>query len=217
MARTPTTPKEDNKSKVILGIVFGVVAVALVAAVVLTGSDDDAGTTTASEFGQPVITGDSLPAVSEATVGSTTDPAVGESIPEVSGQDFSGAPVAIENDGQPKAILFVSHSCGHCQAEIPEVQAWLDETGGVAGVELITVSTSAAQVGGNWPPSEWLEREGWTSPVIADDEDLSAFFAYGGSVIPYWVFVDGEGNVTRRWAGRLETELIEVAMLETLG
>ncbi|MDJ0953597.1 MAG: TlpA disulfide reductase family protein [Acidimicrobiia bacterium] len=216
MASTSNKP-DDNRGKIILGIVFGVVAVALIAAVVFTGSDDDAGTAAASEFGQPTVSGDSLPAVSEATVGSTTDPAVGEAIPEVSGQNFAGEPVEIKQDGQPKAILFVSHSCGHCQAEIPEVQAWLDETGGVSGVDLITVSTSAAQVGGNWPPSEWLAREGWTSPVIADDEDLSVFFAYGGSVIPYWVFVDDEGNVTRRWAGRLETELIEVAMLETLG
>ncbi len=217
MANTPTKPRDDNKGKVILGIVFGVVAVALVAAVVLTGSGDDPEPTSASEFGSPTITGDSLPAVSEATIGSTTDAAVGEAIPEVSGQDFTGTPVAIERDGQPKAILFVSHSCGHCQAEIPEVQAWIDETGGVSGVDLITVSTSAGEVGGNWPPSEWLASEGWTSPVIADDEDLSTFFAYGGSVIPYWVFVDSDGNVTRRWAGRLETELLEVAMMETLG
>ena len=214
---TASKQGEDNKSKIILGVVFGVVAVALIAAIVLSGSGDDDAGGGESEYGQPSINGTSLPAVSDATVGSTSDAAVGSVIPEVSGQDFAGETVAIEHNGQAKAILFVSHSCPHCQDEIPEVQAWVDETGGIPGVELIAVSTSAAQVGGNWPPSEWLAGEGWSSPVIADDEESSVFAAYGGWVIPYWVFVDADGEVTRRWAGRMDISLVEVAMMETLG
>lgn len=215
-ANTPTKSAESNQSRVILGVVFGVVALALILAIVFSGGDSGDDSDSASEFGQPAITGESLPVVDDATVGSNIDTAVGMPIPDVTGQDFDGTAVEIKKDGQPKAILFVSHSCPHCQDEIPEVQAWLDETGGVAGVDMISVSTSAAEVGGNWPPSAWLEEEGWSIPVIADDEDSSTFAAFGGWVIPYWVFVDGDGNVTRRWAGRMETELLEVAMLETL-
>ncbi len=215
-AKTPTKPAASNQSRIILGVVFGVVALALILAIVFSGGDSGDGADGSAEFGQPVISGASLAVVEDATVGSLDDPAVGTPIPEITGQDFDGTTVEISKDGQPKAILFVSHSCPHCQDEIPEVQRWLNETGGVAGVDIISVSTSAAEVGGNWPPSAWLERENWTSPVIADDEESSTFAAFGGWVIPYWVFVDSDGIVTRRWAGRMDLELLELAMLETL-
>ena len=219
-AKSPKKPSRDNRTTIILGVVFGVVALALILAVVFSGSDSDSDPSdgTTQEFGPVTISGTPLPQVAQTPAGDATlDAAFGMPIPEISGEDFSGQKVEIKRDGQPKAILFVSHSCPHCQDEIPEVQAWLDETGGVDGVSIVSVSTSAAEIGGNWPPSEWLVGEGWTSPVIADDEDLSAFFAYGGSVIPYWVFVDADGNVTRRYPGRLEVSLLELAMLETLG
>ena len=220
-AKTSTSSASGNRTTIILGAVFALVAIALVLAIVLSGSDSDSDAAEPNdnlqEFGDVTISGALLPSVPPTPIGdATADAAFGMPIPEVDGESFDGTPVSIKKDGEPKAILFVSHSCPHCQDEIPEVQAWLDETGGVAGVSIVTVSTSAAEVGGNWPPSEWLGREGWTSPVIADDEELSAFFAYGGSVIPYWVFVDADGNVTRRYPGRMDSSLLELAMQETL-
>lgn len=219
-AKSPTKPARDNKTTIILGVVFGVVAVALILAIAFSGSDSDSGAPdgTTQEFGPVTVSGSPLPQVAQAPAGDATlDAAFGMPIPEIIGEDFSGHRIEIKKDGQPKAILFVSHSCPHCQDEIPEVQAWLDDTGGVPGVSIVSVSTSAAEIGGNWPPSAWLAGEGWTSPVLADDEDLSAFRAFGGSVIPYWVFVDGDGNVTRRYPGRLDPSLLELAMIETLG
>jgi thiol-disulfide isomerase/thioredoxin len=203
-------------SKAVGIAVFAVVAIALVLSIVMSGSDNDA-TAAASEFGTPALRGASLPEVpSNNASEASTDPGFGMPIPEVRGQNFAGEPVAIEYNGKAKALLFVSHGCPHCQDEIPEVQAWLDETGGIDGVEIIAVSTSAREVSGNWPPSEWFAREGWTSPVVVDDDELSVFFAYGGRVIPYWVFVDADGNVTRRFSGRLEVSLLELAMLEAM-
>ena len=209
------TKPGDKKGRVpVIGIVLGVVAVALIVAVIVTGSEPLGG----AEFGEPSISGPALPsALDYNPVDATEDPAFGLPIPEVSGQDFSGDPVAIKRDGTPKAILFVSHSCPHCQDEIPEVQAWINAGGGVDGVELISVSTGASSARGNWPPSEWLGNAGWTAPVIADDTDLTAFSAYGGLSIPYWVFVDEDGAVTRRNVGRIEIPALQVAMLESLG
>ena len=43
------------------------------------------------------------------------DPAVGMTIPTVSGSDLQGDPMTIEADGQAKVILFVAHWCPHCQ------------------------------------------------------------------------------------------------------
>ena len=212
--QTKPTPADKKTGLPIVPIVLGVVAVALVVAVIVTGSEPLGG----SEFGEPSITGTALPSVLDYNPpDAPEDPAFGMTIPEVSGQDFTGNTVEIKNDGQAKAILFVSHSCPHCQDEVPEVQAWIDSGGGVDGVEMISVSTAASSARGNWPPSEWLEGAGWTVPVIADDTDLTAFSAYGGIPIPYWVFVDADGTVTRRNVGRMEIPALQAAMLETLG
>lgn len=198
--------KREGKSSVpVLGIVFGVLAVALLVAVMFTGSKPLGG----AEFGEPVITGAALPLVLDGNpIDVTSDPAFGLAVPEVSGQDFDGNTVEIKNDGTPKAVVFVSHSCPHCQDEIPEVKAWMDAGGG-SGVEIIAVSTAANSAAGNWPPSEWLEREEWTAPVIADDSDSSTLAAYGGQAIPYWVFVDSDGNVVRRNSGRMEIAALD--------
>ena len=198
--------------------IVGVIALAAILMAVLAGcgADDSSGDLETFEFGTVTVTGATLPPIDETTVGTGADAALGMTIPEISGADFYGNRVNIEIDGTPKAIIMVSHSCGHCQIEIPEIQAWIDETGGVEGVDLIAVSTSAAEVGGNWPPSEWFEREGWTSPVIVDDEDMAVFSAYGGWVIPYWVFTDSAGVVIGRWAGRLDIDTVESAMEQSL-
>lgn len=210
---TNKTATKAQSSKVpLFGIIFGALAIALVLAIVLTGEEPLGG----ANFGTPVVTGVALPPIGTPGT-SDSDPAIGATMPEVAGQNFNGDTVNLSNDGRAKAILFVSHSCPHCQAEIPEVKSWLDATGGVDGVDLVTVSTAANSAAGNWPPSTWLEGEGWDRPIIADDEDSSAFRAFGGSQIPFWVFVDADGNVTRRNVGRMAIAGVEAAMIESVG
>ena len=206
--KKPGTTSERGKLAIV-GIVLAVIAVALVVAVMFAGSEPLGG----AEFGEPVIDGAPLAAnLGFNPTDPAEDPAFGAVIPEVDGQNFAGEQVSIANDDGPKAILFVSHSCPHCQDEVSEVQSWLDATGGIAGVEIITVSTAANSAAGNWPPSEWLDREGWEPPVIADDGDSSVFRAFGGSAIPYWVFVNGDGTVAYRNAGRMEVDSAAAVM-----
>ncbi len=211
--KTAAKAKTQQSSKVpLFGIIFGLLAIALVLAIVFTGSKPLGG----DNFGTPVVTGEALPPASTPGT-SDSDPAIGMAMPEVAGQNFSGEAVAISADGTAKAILFVSHSCPHCQAEISEVKSWLDTTGGVDGVDLITVSTAANSAASNWPPSSWLEAEGWELPIVADDQESSAFRAFGGSQIPFWVFIDADGNVTRRNVGRMQVAGVEAAMTEAVG
>lgn len=186
-----------------LGIVFGVIAVALVGAIVFS-SDQAIG----SEFGDVTITGDALPLFAAGGA----DPAIGLAAPEVTGIDFDGDTVEITNDGTPKAIVFLAHWCPHCQSEVPRVQAWLDGGGGVEGVELFSVTTSMNSAQANWPPSEWLDREGWTVPVIRDNSDGDALSAFGGNAFPYYVFVDAEGNVSNRASGELDIAVLAAYM-----
>ncbi|MCP4305907.1 MAG: TlpA family protein disulfide reductase [bacterium] len=212
MNAKPTAPKkagEERGKLPIVGIVLGVIAVALVVAVMFAGSEPLGG----AEFGEPTVEGTALPPnIGSNPADPADDPAFGLVIPEVTGQDFAGEEVSIANNGTPKALLFVSHSCPHCQDEIPEIQSWLDATGGVPGVEIITVSTAAKSAAANWPPSEWLDREGWEPPVIADDTDSSVFRAFGGSAIPYWVFVNADGTVAHRNVGRMEINAATAVM-----
>jgi thiol-disulfide isomerase/thioredoxin len=156
--------------------------------------------------GAPVVSGIPLPAF----VKTAGDPAVGVTIPTVNGADFAGQPVDIALDGRPKVILFLAHWCSHCQAEVPLIQDWLNEGGAPDNVELLSVATSIDPSLPNHPPDEWLDREGWTVPVIVDPTGAAAA-AYGLSAFPFWVFVGADGTVTTRMTGELP-----IADLETI-
>lgn len=227
-------------------LVVGVLVAALVTAAVLASGDGDdaapaaasgaAATTTApstepaegtdstvgggasgTETGEIDIVGTSLPPV-EGNPDPASDPAVGSIAPALLGTDFAGNPTAVDpTDGSPKAVAFLAHWCPHCQAEVPRVQEWLDSGGGVPGVDIIAVTTAVQPDQGNYPPSAWLAGEGWTSPVIRDNEDSDAFTAYGAGGLPFWVFIDAQGRVVRRSAGELDIALLEQYLLEAGG
>ena len=166
-------------------------------------------TTSAPEETAPVvITGEPLPLVAD----SGEDAAVGLTPPQVVGVDFAGNEIVLGDGDGPQAIMFVAHWCSHCQDEVPAVQAWVDETGGVDGVEIVAVSTAVVPERPNYPPSEWFAAEAWSSPVLADDMEASSFIAYGGQAIPFWVFVDGAGKVYHRIEGGVDLVTLESVM-----
>lgn len=138
---------------------------------------------------------------------SSEDPAVGMKIPTVTGKDFDGNDITISgDDGKAKVILFVAHWCPHCQKEVPLLKEHLDGVPMPDDVELVTVSTSVKPGADNYPPSEWLAEEGWSAPVLADDENSSVAQAFGLSSFPYFVVVDADGNVVGRASGELTTD-----------
>ncbi len=154
----------------------------------------------------PVITGTSLPAYE----GAATDPAMGMTAPTVEGADFEGEPVAIE-PGRPTVVLFLSHACPHCQAEVPVMQAWADAGGVPEGVDVISVASLIDPTAPNYPPDEWLEREGWTFPVMVDPTN-SVMNAYGLTAFPFWVFIGPDGTVRARMTGELAPADVEAAI-----
>jgi thiol-disulfide isomerase/thioredoxin len=212
--------EKSSNSRFLLPIVGGVVVlVAAVAAITLTsGSSDGAASSPrpsasasgsgapSAVTGAPVITGTSLP-LFEQTSG---DAAVGLTIPTVDGSDFAGQPVSIALNGKAKVLIFLAHWCGHCQAEVPIMQDWIDAGSAPDDVEIISVATGIDASLPNYPPEEWLAREGWTVPVIVDRTG-SVSTAYGLSAYPFWVFVGADGAVTGRLSGELS-----VADLETI-
>jgi thiol-disulfide isomerase/thioredoxin len=192
MSKTPTAP---SRTGVYVGLAL-VVVVALGAAILLARPDENTD-------GMPLdatvtVSGDSLPAFGGDPA---SDVAIGLVAPGLTGQDFAGNQVAIGNDGRPKVILFLAHWCPHCQREVPVLQSYSDETGFPDTVDIYSVATSYSPTQPNWPPSTWLEREGWTFPTLVDDSESAAFQAFGQGAFPYYVLIDSNGQVALRMSG----------------
>ena len=209
-ASTKNRPSESGKPQPlkIIGIIAAVIVVLLLVAIVagFIGNEEPG-----NEYGDPQVSGQ-LPLMPQDTRVDAS--ANGETAPTVIGQDFDDNEVRIENDGRAKAIVLLAHWCGFCQNEVPAVQAWLDAGGGVEGVDMYSISTAMDSNRDNYPPSEWLDREGWTVPVIRDDSNNSVHTAYGSGGFPFWVFVNSDGTVAFRVAGATTVEELELIMSE---
>lgn len=187
-----------SKTGIIIASAAGLVILVLLTAVVFGESEVGA------EYGEPTIEGQVLPPFPGGVSVDTS--AQGLAAPTVSGHDYAGNSVQIANDGRAKAIVFLAHWCPHCQAEVPRVQKWLDAGRNTTGVDLYSVSTAANSGRDNYPPSQWLEREGWTTPVVVDDKAGSIHSAFGSGGFPFWVFVNANGSVEVRTAGQLTVD-----------
>ena len=206
--KNQSTESGNPQALKIIGIIAAVIVLLLLVAVVagFIGNEEPG-----NEYGDPQVSGQ-LPLMPPDNRVDTT--ANGETSPTVIGQDFDGNEVRIENDGRAKAIVLIAHWCGFCQNEVPAVQAWLDAGGGVEGVDMYSVATAMDSNRDNFPPSEWLDREGWTVPVIRDDSTGSVHSAYGSGGFPFWVFVNSDGTVAFRLAGATTIDELELIMSE---
>ena len=200
-SRKSTPARKGSGRRPYFWIAIGVVLVLFAAALVMSRSDTQNGSPSTAagveEMRAVSVTGDALPQFGEGE-----DAAVGQQIPVVQGKSFDGGDVAITNNGRPKVVILLAHWCSHCQAEVPVVQDWIDSDGVPEGVDLFSVATSTDPGQGNYPPSAWLDREGWTVPVIADSPEYAASEAFGLTAFPFFVFVNSDGTVAYRVSGR---------------
>ncbi len=156
----------------------------------------------------PVISGSPLPQIAA----SGADPAIDLQAPTIAGFDFDSNEVEIGTTGRPTAVVFLAHWCPHCQDEVPRVQAWLDSGGGVDGVDIVGVVSSTNASRPNYPPSDWLQREGWTPTVLVDSNDGAVMAAFGLGAFPSWVFLNADGTVAARSLGELDIAGLETFM-----
>jgi cytochrome c biogenesis protein CcmG, thiol:disulfide interchange protein DsbE len=197
--------------RLLIGGLAGLLVAAFVLATALSSSDPEtSGSASIVETASVSLAGDPLPAYSVEG----GDRAIGKEFPTITGQDFTGRQVSITDDGRPKIVLFLAHWCPHCQAEVPILQGWFDSGATHGDLDVYSIVTATDPAKPNYPPSEWLEGEGWTARVLLDDESSSAAAVAGVTSYPFFVFVDTQGRVQQRAAGELPIATIEAAIAE---
>lgn len=212
VAPRPSANEPTNRVPLFVGIGIAIVVVVLGIAVFATRSKTDTTTATPGasvvpkgthDFGQVTVQGAALPPLPD---GGGTDPAIGMKAPTITSQTFDGRTVTLPEPGKPAVIAFVAHWCPHCRAEVPKLRDYLTQTGLPKDVNLYTVSTSASEDKPNFPPGDWLNKEQWPVPTVADDTKQQAANAYGLTSFPYFVAVDAAGNVVARTSGEISEQ-----------
>jgi cytochrome c biogenesis protein CcmG/thiol:disulfide interchange protein DsbE len=216
-SKQPYRPPANRNTgmTIVIGVaVVAVLALAIAVIVAAMGGDDGADVPAGTQQTWPVVVeGAPLP----SDPGGGSDPAVGMTPPRLEGRSFDGSSVVIDpEDGTPKVVVFLAHWCPHCQAEVPRIVDWQQAGVLPAGVEVYGVSTSVSDNQPNYPPSAWLAREGWTFPTLADDAEGDAGAAWGLRSFPYFVALNGQGQVVARASGELNQEQFVALMEATL-
>lgn len=216
MSKTQTSP--GRKAAPIIAVVVAAVLGAVLIAVLTGGSKGDPSAADGSGVAQvrPVtVTGTPLPSLDSAAA---TDAAVGTKPPELAGQGFTGKAVSIVPGGKPKLVVFVAHWCPHCRAEVPRLVQWMSEGKKPDTLDVYAVSTSVKPDQVNYPPSSWLDKEKFTVPTIADDEQQTAAAAWGLPGYPYLVLLKADGTVAARASGELgSVDAIDAWVRQGLG
>lgn len=193
-------PSDDGRRRTLLVVGAVVLLVVFVGVIVALGSaEDDPGD--APDFGPIATQGEPLPELPDGG----DDPAVGRPAPQLEGTNAEGTPVRVGQGGEPTVVFFLAHWCPHCQDEVPEIVALMEE-GQLDGVRVVGVLTGTDRAAPNHPPVAWLERESWTGEVILDDEQGTAARAYGLSGYPFAVYLDADGTVVTRTSGAIGGE-----------
>lgn len=153
-----------------------------------------------AEVAQVTVVGHALPPFDAQL----DDPAAGLAAPEFAATTFGGDEVSVQpGDGTAKVIAFFAHWCLECKRELPRVANWLRLNPLPAGVEVVAVSTDVIADRSNYPPSAWFAGVAWPAIVVRDSEDNEIGDAYGLTIAPYTVVVDGRGRVVARVSGEL--------------
>ena len=213
-----------NSNKRVLMIVGAVVLLVLLVfglTVLVGGDDDDAadsGATATATAGSGSTAGAAVDPDAQTRPVTITgealtphepgmdDPDIGAAAPVAEGQNYAGEALTIggASDG-PTLVVFLAHWCSHCNAEVPRL-VQLERDGAIPDdLQVVGVGTAVDPTLPNYPPSEWFEAMDWPWPAMADDEQLSAFGAYGGTSFPYLVMLDADGNVIARQSGESDT------------
>lgn len=164
----------------------------------IISSNSDGASSAKQEVSTVTVTG--TPLVAQPETG--PDPAIGSTIPTITGESFDGSPVTIA-PGKPTLVLFVAHWCPHCQREVPLLVSWQQQGKMPADVQVIAVATATTADRDNYPPSKWLANEDFPWPVMADSKSQEAAAAFGVGGFPFFAVYDATGKLVLRTSGEV--------------
>jgi thiol-disulfide isomerase/thioredoxin len=136
------------------------------------------------------------------------DTAVGLPMPQLTGEDFAGNPLAIEADGRAKLIVGLAHWCPYCNNEVPILNDWY-AAGIPDGVDVIVLHVYADPARPHFPPATWVEELELTLPLIADDESRTLVRTLGIPAVPFWLLVSADGTVMERATGQVGADILD--------
>lgn len=200
-------------------IAFVVVVIGVAALIALIGTGGGSSKSTGTETAPVTVSGTALAgAGGSGLIDPATDPAVGKTVPSLSGSTPSGTPISYAPNGKPTIYLFVAHWCPHCQAELPRIAAWIEQGSALSSrVAWRTISTAVNSDRDNYPPSAWFTKTKWDEPVMVDSAKGDAATAFGLQSFPYLIFVDSNGVVKQRATGELTLDELQSAIRTIAG
>ncbi len=159
------------------------------------------------ESGAVTINGQPLISHRPADVAdSGIDDAVGTLSPDLVANSLgSGRPVSLAA-GSARVLVFLSHWCDGCNADLRAVNARLADRPLPPNTEVVVVSTLLDEGEANFPPSDWFSRERFRAPVLVDDETATLLAAFGFTEVPAAVAIDASGVVVARHSGPIGAE-----------
>ena len=214
--KKPATPapqfksrkQEERRSLPVAWIVGGVIAVLVlvagVIAIVSSTGNDEADSAVWSQTRPVSVTGSTVAPMPETG----DDPMIGKVVPSFEGASFDGTGVRW-TPGTPTLFVFLAHWCPHCQKEVPLLVKWFKDADAPAGLRILGVATNTDKNRDNYPPSDWLAREGWPWRVVADSDNAELAMAMGVASFPNYVLVDSAGAIVWRASGELPIETLQ--------
>lgn len=156
----------------------------------------------------PALVAEAAPVLFDGfAAGSLPDLAEGQPVPGISGTAMDGGLFRWRPGSAPAVIVFLAHWCPACQAEVAEMADWLEQGNRLPeGVDFFGVSTLANPERDNYPPTQWLQDEGWPFPVLLDDAASSAAAAFRLSGTPFWAAIEEDGTLLLRESGRIHPD-----------
>lgn len=177
----------------------------------------------ASPAAPVLVEGDPLPPVPQGQQPEVDAPQLRLTAPALTMSTPDGGLVAVGSGaGRPQVLVFLAHWCPSCQREVPSLVEALSSGLLPPDVELVAVLTAFDPSRPNWPPLEWLQREGLVPSagsevsgsvtVVVDDADMTAMRSFGLSAFPGWALTTSEGRVLSRFSGLLSGDSLATVL-----
>lgn len=124
-----------------------------------------------------------------------------------------------EYKGKTVFLNFWATWCGPCRNEMPDIQKLYEEYSREGDEALIILGVATPGIGGEGSVEEitqFMEKNGYTYPVLMDTTGEIAYGTWGVSSFPTTYMIDREGNVEGYISGQLSEDMMRSIIKQTM-